>query len=203
MPQAAAGIRIEPPVSVPTVAERHAGRDARGRSAARAARRSRRVVRIAGGAERRVLVGRAERELVQVGLADEDRAGLAQARDRRRVAGRRRGRRARATRRSSASPRMSNRSLIEIGTPCSGPRSRPAASSRSASRGCLPRLVGHHEDERVQPRVVGARCGAGTRRSCSAALISRRAAGGRTRRWSCAARGHASQTSAAGSGAVD
>ena len=33
-------------------------------------------------------------------------------------------------------PRMSSRSLIEIGTPCSGPRSWPAASSRSASRAC-------------------------------------------------------------------
>ena len=31
-------------------------------------------------------------------------------------------------------PRTSIRSLIEIGTPCSGPRSMPAASSRSASR---------------------------------------------------------------------
>ena len=33
-------------------------------------------------------------------------------------------------------PRTSMRSLIESGTPCSGPRSRPAASSRSASRAC-------------------------------------------------------------------
>ena len=56
--------------------ERHAGRDADRRSAARSAWRSRRIVRVARRPERRVLVGRAERELVQVGLADEHRAGL-------------------------------------------------------------------------------------------------------------------------------
>src|SRR5258705_533905 len=35
-----------------------------------------------------------------------------------------------------AVPRTSNRSFREIGTPCSGPRRRPAAISRSASRAC-------------------------------------------------------------------
>src|SRR6266550_6469517 len=33
-------------------------------------------------------------------------------------------------------PAMSNRSLTDSGTPCSGPRYRPAAISRSASRAC-------------------------------------------------------------------
>ena len=35
------------------------------------------------------------------------------------------------------SPRTSNASLIVIGTPCSGPRSRPAARARSAARAAL------------------------------------------------------------------
>ena len=78
MPQAAAGIRIEPPVSVPIVAsampaatltadpplDPPGDRDGRRRVARRT--------------ERRVLVRRAEGELVQVGLADEHRAGLPQ-----------------------------------------------------------------------------------------------------------------------------
>ena len=69
-------------------AERHAGRDRDRRSAARSARRSRRIVRIAHRAESRVLAGRAERELVEVGLADEHRAGFAQARGHDRIVGR-------------------------------------------------------------------------------------------------------------------
>ena len=44
---------------------------------------------------------------------------------------------------------------MEIGTPCSGPRSMPAASSRSAASGLRARLVRHHEDEGVEPAVVG------------------------------------------------
>ena len=50
-------------------------------------------------------------------------------------------------------PATSKRSLTEMGTPWSGPRSRPAASSRSSIGGLLPRGLVHHEDEGIQPRV--------------------------------------------------
>ena len=79
MPQAAAGMRIDPPVSVPTRAERHAGGDRGRRSAARPTWRSRRIVRIAHRSKSRVFARRPEREFMEVGLADEHRARFAQA----------------------------------------------------------------------------------------------------------------------------
>ena len=120
MPQAADGMRIEPPVSVPTDAEAHAFEQRDRRAAARAAGRSRRIARMPHGAERRLLARRAERELVQVGLADDDGARLAQARDD--------GASASGCRGGTADPAVvgvpatSTRSFTEIGMPCSGPR---------------------------------------------------------------------------------
>ena len=92
MPQAAAGMRIEPPVSVPTEPKHMPVEQRRPPS-----RRSIRPADRDGstgwrtGAERGLVAGRPERELVQVGLADDDRAGLAQPPHDRRV-GRRRSR---------------------------------------------------------------------------------------------------------------
>jgi hypothetical protein len=86
MPQAAAGMRIEPPVSVPTEPNpMPSSTAARSRRSIR--RRSRPIDRVGDRAEGGLVAGRAERELVQVGLADDDRAGFAQAADDRRVAG--------------------------------------------------------------------------------------------------------------------
>ena len=153
MPQAAAGMRIDPPVSVPSVASAMPGGDARRRSAARAAGRARRIVRIARRTERRVLVRRAERELVQVGLADEHRAGLPQMGDGRRVAlgdvalahARRRG-----GRRAADVEQILDRDRHAV------QRSAVVAGGELAVgvARLLPRLVGHDQDEGVQPRVV-------------------------------------------------
>ena len=79
MPHAAAGMRIDPPVSVPTVPSDMPVATATAEPPLDPPGRSRRIVRIAHRPEARILAGRAERELVQVGLADEHRAGLAQA----------------------------------------------------------------------------------------------------------------------------
>ena len=102
-------------------------------------------------------------------------------RRRRRAAGRsparrlrRRDLRARGRPRSSATPATSNRSLSEIGTPCSGPRSTPASQLAIGGGGLLPRLVRHHEDERIQAAVVSARC---ARRHCSVTSTRRDVAG--------------------------
>ena len=119
----------------PDGGERHAGGDADGRSAARSPRRPRQVERIVDGPERRVAARRPEGVLVQVRLADEDGPRRPQAGDARRIL-----KATRPTRTRDAAvvsvPRTSMRSLIESGTPCSGPRSRPAAISRSASLAC-------------------------------------------------------------------
>ena len=60
-------------------------------------------------------------------------------------------------------PRRSIRSLREIGMPCSGPRYRPAAISRSAPAPGQ-RLVPEDQDERVQRGVARPRCAPGTPR---------------------------------------
>ena len=69
----------------PDRGERHAGSDARSRSAARSAGRAEWIERVAHRTERRVLARGAEGELVQVGFADNDGARLAQVRDRGRI----------------------------------------------------------------------------------------------------------------------
>ncbi len=154
MPQAAAGMRIEPPVSVPMVASAMPAATLAADPPLDPPGDRVGIVRVARRPERRVLVGRPERELVQVGLADEHRAGLAQVGDRRRIAfgdvavahARRRGRRHAAD----------VEQVLD--------RDRHAVQRTAVVAGGqlliglarLPqRLVGHHEDERVQPRVVG------------------------------------------------
>ena len=79
-PQAADGMRTEPPVSVPIDAyaipsitpAAEPPEDPPGERFG--------IERMANQAERRVLIGRAERKLVEIGLAKEHGAGLAQAR---------------------------------------------------------------------------------------------------------------------------
>ena len=121
MPHAADGMRIEPPVSVPSAPNAMPAASADRRPAARPAGRSRRVPGIAHRPERRFLAGRAERELVQVGLADDDGARVAQTLDDRRIDGR-------FSAGGSADPDVvrvpatSTRSFTATGMPCSGPR---------------------------------------------------------------------------------
>ena len=78
MPQQVAGLRIEPPVSVPSAAGAKPARQRRARAARRAAGMQIAVPGIArrrpGQVERRP----AGRELVQRELAEQDRAGVAQ-----------------------------------------------------------------------------------------------------------------------------
>ena len=154
MPHAAAGMRIDPPVSVPSVASAMPAAtltadpplDPPGDRVGSCGLRA--------GPERRVLVRGAERELVQVRLADDDGAGLAQLRDRRRVAtgdvalahARRRSRR-RAPDVEEILDR--HRHAVQRTAVVSG-RQLAVRLARLP-----PRLVRHDEDERVQARVVG------------------------------------------------
>ena len=191
MPQAAAGMRMDPPVSVPMVRERHAGGDADRRAAARTAWRPRRIVWIARGAERRILVRRAERELVQVGLADEDGACLAQVRDGRRVAC---GHVAVAHARGGGRRRAADvEQILE--------RDRDAVQRAAVAPG-RELAVGLARLRRASSAMTrmnafrrGCRVDAVEARSTrSTALISRGARGGRTRRWSASPRGTAGST---------
>ena len=75
MPQQAAGIRIEPPVSVPRVARAMPAATLTADPPLEPPGERVGFERIAGRPERRVAARRAERKLVQVGLADEDGAG--------------------------------------------------------------------------------------------------------------------------------
>ncbi len=131
-PHAAAGIRMDPPVSVPIDASPMPRDHRHARSAAGSAGRPREIARIAHGTERAVLRRGAERELVKVGLADENRAGGLQARGDGRVGLRDVLRPAPWMRRSSAGRRRRSRSLSEIGMPCRAPRAWPRARSASA-----------------------------------------------------------------------
>ena len=78
MPQAAAGMRIDPPVSVPTVPSDMPDATAAAEPPLDPPGDRDGSCGIADRAKSRILAGRAERELVEVGLADEHRAGLAQ-----------------------------------------------------------------------------------------------------------------------------
>ena len=118
-------------------AERHReqpGADAGAGTGGRAAGMVRRVPRIARRRERQVEARPADGELVRGELAEDDRAGLAQL-------ARSPPRRRLATLSSRifewqvvGRPATSMMSLMPTGTPCSGPRTRPAAISRSAAR---------------------------------------------------------------------
>ena len=134
MPQAPAGLRIEPPVSVPRRERHHAGRDAGARPGRRAAGHVIAVPRIARRRIRQVESGSAVSELVQRELAEQDRAGAAQPASPP-------PHRAFATCFAMIfewqvvrSPATSMMSFSATGTPCSGPRMRPARISLSACR---------------------------------------------------------------------
>ena len=121
-----------------------AGGDRDRRSAARPARRARRIPRVARRAEGRVLGRRAHRELVAVGLADDDGAGRARRRSTTVASyGGHVAARGSSTTAVVGTPRVQMLSLSATGTPASGPRvaagarrSRPArASACSPSTG--------------------------------------------------------------------
>ena len=91
----------------------------------------------------------AQPEVGQVGAADRDRAGGAQALDLRRVdRGDGLGQRGDAGGRRRC-PATSMFSLTVNGTPCSGPRRSVDGVGRVGRRA---RLVGEHDDDRVQVR---------------------------------------------------
>ena len=123
------------------------------RTAARAAGIARRIVRVAGLPAERAHRDDAGRQLVQVRLADDDRARRSQPRHLKRVA---------LPAGASASAiddpvvgmsEVSKLSLTTIGMPCSGPRTFPAARSRSSAS-----AVGERRriqcDERVDARTL-------------------------------------------------
>ena len=85
MPHAAAGMRIEPPVSVPTDPKHMPFASAAAEPPLEPPADRVGSCGLPHRPERGLVAGRAERELVQVGLADDDGAGVAQAADDRRV----------------------------------------------------------------------------------------------------------------------
>ncbi len=134
--------------------QRHAGDDAGGGAAARSAGRPRLIVRIARGSERRVLARRAEGEFVEVGLADHDGAGPPQMDDDRRVMlGDMPGAHARRRRRGGAAhvDQILDRHRHAVQRAAIAPGGDLAIRLARL----VARLVGHHENERVQPRVAG------------------------------------------------
>ena len=89
----------------------------------------------------------------QVGLAEDDGAGLPSGcAPARHPSSPVRGLPAREAK-VVGTPAMSIRSLIAIGTPCSGPRSCPAFSSRSALSACGQAFGLQHRDEAVERRI--------------------------------------------------
>ena len=154
MPQAAAGMRIEPPVSVPSVAsampaatltadpplEPPGDRDGSCGLRAGPNAESSLVVPNANSC-RFVLPTKTAPAWRRCAIAGASRAATWPSRTRDAAV--------------VGTPRTSSRSLIEIGTPCSGPRSMPGGELAIGLARLPPRLVGHDEDERVQARVVG------------------------------------------------
>ena len=153
MPQQLAGIAH---AAAGVGAERHreqAGGDARARARRRAAGMMIGVPRIARRRPRQVEARPADGELVRRELAEHDRAGAAQLRD------------ARPRRRSRRCPRRilewqvvgrpatSMMSLMPTGTPCSGPRSRPAVDLGLGGLRRLQRGLGVEPDEGVELRI--------------------------------------------------
>ena len=136
IPQQCAGLRSEPPTSLPSPSGRHARGQRAGLAAAGAARGHVRVPRVAGQAAQRRVGVDAQPEVGQVRAADRDRARGAQALDLRRVDRRDRLGQRRHARTSSAVPATSMFSLTVNGTPCSGPRAlgRRASAASAAAR---------------------------------------------------------------------
>ena len=159
MPVNAAGIRTEPPPSVPT--------DQRRPCRARPRPRCRRWTRPVSCAGSHGLRGDAVRGAVGDALPASTPGSsscrrctaprLAQPRDRRRVlVPRARSRRSACCRAGSASRGSSNTSLIDVGTPSPGPSGSPACHRASDSCAAGQRALGVHEHERVDLRVVRA-----------------------------------------------
>ena len=85
MPQSAAGMRVEPPVSVPIAISHMPSADRDRAARGRAARHARAVERIARRAVMRIGADAGEGEFAHVGLGDDHRAGRAQPLHHRRV----------------------------------------------------------------------------------------------------------------------
>ena len=85
MPQAAAGMRIEPPVSVPIVASAMPAATLAADPPLEPPGDRVGSCWMTGGTEGGFLVGRAERELVEIGLPDQHGPGFPQGHDHRRV----------------------------------------------------------------------------------------------------------------------
>ena len=153
MPQAAAGMRIDPPVSVPIVASAMPAATLAADPPLDPPGDRDGIVRIARRTERRVFVRRAERELVKIGLADEHRAGL---RADAAIAG--------ASRSATWPSRTRDAAVVGSAADVEQilDRDRHAVQRAAIVPGgelaiglarLPPRLVRHHEDERVQPAL--------------------------------------------------
>ena len=148
MPHAAAGMRMDPPVSVPIDASDMPVATAIADPPLDPPGDRDGSLRVARGTKRGFLAGRAERELVQVALADENRAGTTQSRRDRGIRRGRRGRRhPRPGRRRHAA--LVDEILERDGNAVQRPEPLTASPRVIGSGGRGHRLAAGHRDERA------------------------------------------------------